>query len=177
MTNNPREAIMITAQYLFGSIDNIDTPEKMEKIKRLLVEQKQWVQVYTDARTGDLLASGSSPVVATMTPDVWRAKNENDDIDFIVPQEGSFIVVESFVIPRTTNKDDLVYKFLNFVYRPEVVEHHVKTYDFCSPITNVILGNNQSYCPTEKEFNSFDFFRNVLSEKQLNELWIDLMSH
>ena len=39
MVNTPREAVLLAAFYLFGSIDNLNA-EKMEKIKELLIKQK-----------------------------------------------------------------------------------------------------------------------------------------
>ena len=40
MTDDPREAIIITAQYLFGTIDALKNLESREKVKELLFNKK-----------------------------------------------------------------------------------------------------------------------------------------
>lgn len=178
MTDNAREAILMAAQYLFGSIDNLTEGNRLQRIEVLLRQQKQWVELYTDTRADDLLASHSCPVVVALGPDIKKTKNKYENVDFLIPKEGSFIVVDALVIPIATNKDDLIYQFINYLYRPDVLKHHLDLYGLCSPTTNVQEEDqDSSFCPNEKQFRTLDFFRNVLPEKELNDLWIRLMAY
>ena len=176
MTDAAREAIMIAAQYLFGTIEALKDPQKRKQIKKMLIKQKKWVQLYTESRTEELLLLDSAPVIAALSPDVWKAKQEkkNNLIEFLIPKEGSFIFIDNFVVLASTQKDDLVYTFLNYMYRPEVVVHHMAEYGSCAPITG-IPADSSNYCP--KNFSKFDFFRNVISEQEVDSIWIDLMAH
>jgi spermidine/putrescine transport system substrate-binding protein len=174
MTGEPREAIMIAAQYLFGSIDELKDPQKIAQIRSLLFKQKQWVYAYTEARTEDLLVSKSCPVVVALSTDIAKLVRRYDNIAFLLPQEGTFAFIDALVIPKTTQKLEMIYEFINFLYRPEVIEHHVKKYGFCSPVTDV-PSDIPALCPTQEQFKKIDFFRNVVPETLLNEIWIDLM--
>jgi len=158
MTDNAREAMMLAAQYLYGSIDALRDQKKVDAIKKLLIKQKQWVEVYTDARAEHLLAAKSCPVVAALSPDVWLVKRYHKNIEFVGPQEGSFIVIDALVVPAATNNDTLIYQFINYLYRPEVIRHHLKKFGFCPPTVDVSVKDRGIFCPTGKEFNKLDFF-------------------
>ncbi len=169
MVDNAREAIMLAAYYLYGTIEQL-TPQQLENIKQLLIEQKQWIELYTSMRVEELLASGSCPLAVGTSADVFKAMREYNNIDFIVPQEGSFATIDSFVIPQATKKDDLVYQLINFLYRYEVVEHNSSKYGFCSPLIQTKLENK--LCPDEAQFKQLHFFKNVLTSQQIQDLWI-----
>ena len=40
----------------------------------------------------------------------------NSGVEFYVP-DSSLITIENIVIPQSTTNDELIYKFLNFIYR------------------------------------------------------------
>ena len=45
------------------------------------------------------------------------------------------MVTDNWVIPQASSKQDLVYEFLNFLYQPEIIEHHFNVFTFI-PATN-----------------------------------------
>ena len=177
MTDSAREAIMIATQYLYGSIDALSKPEALDAVRTLLLQQKKWVEVYSDVRSGDLLASKSCAVVAALSPDIARLKKEYPNISFVLPKEGSFKLIDAFLIPVLSDKDDLAYQFLNYLYRPEVVKHNVERYGFCSPVIDVTGDGGPEECPTGLRTKNIEFFRSVIPESTINDIWINLMAH
>lgn len=170
MTNYPREAIMIAAQYVFGSIDAITSQQAVETLSHLLIQQKKHVYAYTDDRAKELLISHACPVVVAQQADILRAQKEHPYLDFIIPQEGGFMFIESIVIPQATQKDDLIYAFINFLYDPTIMNHHVAMFCFCSPLKS----DAQSSCLSLGQ--KTEFFRPVLSSEAVNTIWINLMT-
>lgn len=177
MINNAREAVLLAAFYLFGSIDNLDK-EKIKKIKALLIKQKKWVEVYTDIRSDYLLASETCPVAIGVSGEIWQATRFDKDLDFLIPKEGTFMLIDSIAISSKSKKYDLIYKFINYLYKPEVMGYHVHKYSLFPVTKNVILEDYfvKSIARVWREAKKIDFFRNVLSEEQLNEVWIELKS-
>jgi len=176
MTDNIREAVYIPAFYLFGSIEALKEPGNLEKVKNLLIEQKRHVEVYSEVRAEDLLLSKSSPIALGLSNDIWRAVREDSDIVFVIPKEGSFLSIDSVVIPKATEKDDLIYQFINFLYRKEVFEHHVEKYGLC-PTLKTIKPESGSCCPRGEEFDRLHFFKDVVPKVKLNEVWLSVMAH
>lgn len=175
MTDSAREAIMIASQYLYGSINALTNLETQKAVEQLLLKQKPWVEMYSDVRSGDLLASKSCAVVAALSPDITRLKKEYPNIAFILPKEGSFMLIDAFLIPVLSEKDDMTYQFLNYLYRKEVVEHNVERYGFCSPVVDVhAVGDVE--CPVADR-KKLEFFRSVIPEFVMNNIWVNLMAH
>jgi len=174
MTDGPREAILIAAYYLYGSIDGIDDPVKLREITTLLIEQKKWVEVYSSLRVEELLASGSCPVAVGINADARKVMRENKNIDFSIPKEGSFVTIDSFVILASSQKEDLAYQFINFLYRPDIVAHNSAVYGFCPPLA--YMDRKGVACPSPDVFRNLEFFRNVLSQEQIHDLWLQVMS-
>jgi spermidine/putrescine transport system substrate-binding protein len=172
MTDDPREALMITAQYLYGSIDVLKEPAKLKHIKEVLLAQKKHVEVYSNARADNLLQTKSCPVAAIMSPEVQRLQKEHHNVQFLSPQEGGFLVIDLFMLSQASTKDDLAYQFLNYLYRPEVVEHHSKLFGYCSPLLRDTLSNN--FCSVSNP--NYDFFRNVIPDREINNIWIEILA-
>lgn len=175
MTDEPREAILIAARYLFGSIDELKKPEAQEAVKQLLIKQKKQVEVYTLSRADTLLQTNSCALATIASPEAWRLSHANPEIKMIIPKEGSFLVMDSFAIPRNATNDSVIYEFLNFIFEQESIKHHSHMYGFCSPLNTVQLSDQETFCPIN-EISSFDFFREVISDKRINELWIEVLA-
>ena len=177
MMDAARETVLLAAFYLFGSSDIAMTPEHIQAIKQLLLAQKSWVAAYTETSIEHLLLSKSCPVVVAAGPDILRIKRNNPDIDFVIPKEGSFIIVDSFAIPAKSTKAELVYQFINYLYKPDVLEHHRARFGMCCPIKNMQAKQDQLFCPNDEQFAKMRFFKTTIPEALLNEIWIELMAH
>ena len=176
MTDNIREAICITAQYLFGNIDALKDPKNLEKVKETLIEQKKRVEVYSEVRAEEMLLAKSCPVAVGLCNEIWRAARENPDIGFFIPKEGSFLNIDYIVIPKATEKDDLIYQFINYLYQPEVSEHHMEKFGLCPTLITSDSKNGENFCPTTEEFKLLHFIKDIISKKKLNEVWLAVMA-
>ena len=173
MLDGARELVSIAAQYLFGSIEGLDRSH-IEQIKQLLIKQKKWVEVYTDLRPEYLLASKTCPVIIVMGTDLVKVMRRFENIHFLIPEEGSFVIIDSFVMPATSTKDALVYQFLNYLYQPEIMKQYVDKYEFFPTTQNVEIDDfyENISVPTPALFEKIHFYKNVIPESILNEVWI-----
>ncbi len=176
MTDVLRRSIAIASCYLYGDPDAVADPAKLAAVERLLMRQKRWVQMYTDIRSEDLLATGNCPVVMTLASDLWMIKRQYPELVFVLPSEGAFMVIDSFVLPKATKKQNLVYEFLNYLYQPDIIHYHATRYGFCPPIVGIDVDEYGIFCPTREQEATFRFFRNTVPESVINDLWISLMS-
>ena len=179
MFNVAREALLATAQYLYKETGNL-SKEKIDAIQATLVDQKKNVEAYIDAdfRSNYLLASNTSPVVVAATPFIAQLMKDTNEIDFIVPHEGSFILIDSWVIFAATKKDDLVYQFINYLFRSSVLLHLFQNYPFF-PVTNdlklLMEENDIPQSIIKAHFDNtikLEFFKNVLSDESANNVWM-----
>jgi len=175
---DPRALILIAALYLFGHVQRL-TADEITKIKNLLMRQKSRVEIYTDSRSEYILASGVVPIAVGLSGDLLKVMRRFDSIDFMVPKEGAFAVIDSFAITASTTKDDLVYQFLNYLFRPDIVKKYVDKFDFF-PAVKVDVEYDDRLIkltePTEELFKNINFFKNVVSKEILNDVLISLKS-
>ncbi len=175
MTDDPREAILIAAQYLFGSIDALKEPQAQEAVKQLLIAQKKQVEVYTLARADSLLQTKSCSLATIASPEAWRVSRLSPQIKMMIPEEGSFFIIDSFGILKDSDKDDLIYEFLNFIFEQDSIKHHSQLYGFCSPLTSIWNPEQYAFCPIDEK-SKFDFFRAIISDQRINEIWTEVLA-
>ena len=176
MIDGARELVQIAAQYLYGKQLTPLTQEQIAHIKAVLVKQKKIVELYTEDRANFLLASNTSPLAVSIGAVAARIMRNFNNIKFIIPQEGSFLNVDAFVIPKKTTKDDLIYTFLNYVYKEQVLKHHISKFGFFSPLKSVVITDSPVELPSTEQIEKADFFKNILSRAQLSDIWISIKS-
>lgn len=176
MIEDPRSLILISTLYLFGEIRPL-TSDEVNKIKELLHKQKSHVEIYTDSRSEYVLASGAVSVGVALSGDLLKIMKRFDTIDFIIPREGAFAVIDSFAITTTSQKDDLVYSFLNYIFRPDIVEKYVEKFDFF-PAVQIPFEYSDRFArltePTQSLFENIQFFKDVIPKEVINDVLITL---
>ncbi len=179
MTNDPAEATLLTTFFLFNKIDPLTTDE-LTQVKDLLIKQKKWVEAYANFRGDYFLATKNCPVVFASSSYIWRTMRLFDFVDFIVPEEGSFITIENLCIPKASRKEELVYKLMNYLYQPEILIHHFDLFGFFPPTQDKL--DEFSLDPkaerwifaSQKDFDKFHFYRPIVSQQQMRDMWVEL---
>jgi len=171
-----RVLVCIAALYLFGRYDQLNEKE-IEQIKTLLLQQKKHVAMYTDSRPEYVLASGSVSLAISWFGDFLKIMRQYDYIDFVIPSEGLFAEVASFVIPATSTKDDFIYPFINYLFRKDIAKQYVDKLDFfCAVDVDVEYDERfqQVTKPTHELISRVNFFKNVVSKDVMNDILIAL---
>lgn len=173
-----RPLVLTAALYLFGRLEQL-SPIEIDQIKKLLIEQKKRVEIYTDHRAEYVLASGVVPIVAGLSGDFLKVMNRFENINFLIPKEGAFAVIDSFAIPAASQKDELIYPFLNYIFSKDVVKKYVDKFEFF-PAVKVDVEYEARFAdfiePTVELFGNVHFFKNVVSSNVLNDVLIALKS-
>ncbi len=177
MRDDIRELIFIAAYYLFGTATDL-TDQQYEQIKDLLIAQKRKVIMYADERIDSLLISGTVPLVFTLSGDISRVMNSYSYIDFVIPTQGSFIDIDSFVLSAACTHKNLVHTFLNYLYSVPVLSYYADLFKLSPPLSTV-----KSYVktpllayPTEELFFRLQFFDTVIPQQYINAILVALKS-
>ncbi len=176
MPGNAREVIMMATNYLFGDIDALLDPVKREQVKDLLIQQKEWVACYSDERPEYAITSRTCSAVLALSPDAWRVKKEYDNIEFIIPPGAVFAVIDNFVIPKDSQKEDFIYTFLEFLYSDEAIMHHSKRFGMCPPVKIKNREEDLLLCAIIGDIDNLRFFKSQVPDALFNEVWMALMA-
>jgi len=181
MRNDPVEAVNFAAFHLFGPQKTIDLTQTAS-VQNLLISQKPWIEAYAGVRADYLLATKNCQIALCCSSCIFRTADQNPHIKFVVPQEGSFISIENITLPASSNKEDLVYTFLNFIYQPEVQGADCNVYFNFPATTNVYpyLEVSDDFIfflqNTEEYRGRLHFIRHLIPEKSASTLWVKVKS-
>lgn len=175
MSNDPLLAIPMAAFYLYGSGAFI-TQDMLPSIEALLKKQRPFVEVYADFRANYYLEAKNVAVAMAASSDIGRIMRKYPSIDFLVPKEGSLVTIESFALPISTEKDDLVYQFMEFMFKKETIIRNFEMLGFFPAVADVLTSLHipdtiRSLLSMNKEqFAHFKFLRFGTLESDVKEL-------
>ncbi len=177
LLNDARELISLAVKYRYGTLRPIDKCE-MQELKTILCAQKKKAEAYTDFRGDFLLESGNCPVVIVANIFIWRTARDNPELLFVIPEEGTFLGIENYVIPEFSDKEDQAYQLMNFLFDPEIQKHNFEECALLSTRTDATyLLDEPALASSFETLNStepgkFEVLKNVLTDEQVNELWL-----
>ena len=179
MKDDYREAILLSSLYLFGDIKSL-TPERLKKIRLLLIKQKSWVENYLHQDIGYFFIADIIHVAIADSSYSKKVMEESDDFDFIIPKEGSFVSIENMAIPKSCKKVDLAHKFIAFVLSKKQSLVNTKAYGLnpsnkeVYPLISKKFFNNPNFFPDSKVFGRLHVIHNNLPIKHLEKIWLDV---
>ena len=179
MLEDGLSAVSIAAQYLYQECALLNV-NQLSQIKELLMHQKQQVESYTALRSDYLLSSGASPAVATQAACIYRTIQKNSKIKFLIPQEGGFISTENFAIFKCSAKQELAYKFINFMFQKEVVHNYINKTKFLPVRKDVLREINLDYIGNKElilndlSLAKIAFFTYMVPREDIMRLWMEV---
>jgi spermidine/putrescine transport system substrate-binding protein len=90
--------------------------EAYDKLHQLLPN----VRVFNSEGTMDLYATEELTVGMGWSGDIYRANQLNDDIQFVYPQGGYILSIDSLAIPKGAKHIEEAYQLINFLLRPDI---------------------------------------------------------
>ena len=174
LTNDSRETINLAINYKYGKLRAINGHE-VKEVTKILQRQKQHAEAYTDFRGDFLLEAGNCPVVVISNQYAWKSVQENEHLEFVIPKEGTFLNLENYVIPKTSTKEQEVYKLMNFLFERKGQEHNFNEYSWLSTRKDA---DYMYSIPALKDSietiraGKAQLFRNVLTDEQVNDIWL-----
>ena len=119
MQDSVRDAFGITLKYLGYSL-NSTTESELQEAKELLIEQKPLVQAYVIDQVRDKMIGNEAAIGVIYSGEVLYCQEQNPDLEYVVPEEGSNVWLDSWVIPHNAQNKEAAEAFINFLLEPEI---------------------------------------------------------
>lgn len=105
-----------------GHDPNSQDPAHLESATQLLIKQVESVKArFVDINEiRDSLLSGECWITMTYSSDAAVLAEKEENISYFIPQEGTALWLDSFVIPRESTNPGNAHLFLDYFCRPEV---------------------------------------------------------
>jgi len=121
-----RDTIAMALKYL-GYSGNSTNEAEINEAGQALIELKPDLQAITSINAGSGLAKGSIAMAHCINYEAALAQAANENVAWVIPEEGSFGYVEGFVPLTPSEHLDVVYAFLNFSMEPEIYGDFINT--------------------------------------------------
>ncbi len=126
MPDSVRDAFMIGLKKN-GYSENSTNEAEIKKAADDLIKQKPLVYKYANDSARDLLANGSAAVGVVWNGEYIYTKDLNEDVEFVVPEEGSEFFIDSWIIPKEAVNKDKAQAWINYLCKAEVA---AKNFDY-----------------------------------------------
>ena len=126
------DVIRLGAKYLGHSVNEL-TPEIIAEVEAMLIRQKPNIKTFHEDNGQDLLLSGEVDLVLEYNGDIAQIMTEDDDIDFVIPKEGSGLNSDTLCIPVGAPHPLNAHAFINNLLDAEVGKKITETILYPTP--------------------------------------------
>lgn len=182
MMNSMRDTLGIALKYQGHSM-NTRSEEELSAAKDLLIQQKQdKIECgYLLDETKDKMVGGEAAIGIVYSGDAQYAIEKNENLRYVVPEEGSNIWVDGMCIPKGSKNKEAAEQFIDFMCRPDVAQMNFDYIYYCSPIQQVVDGLSEEDAamdtlnPSEEIVSRCEFFNDVSDCMALYEnAWMEV---
>jgi spermidine/putrescine transport system substrate-binding protein len=150
MLNDMREAMGAALKYLGHSLNTRDDAE-IDAARDLLIQWKKNLAKFEvdEAKRG--LGAGEFFAVQLYNGDVALVMQESEDVSFFIPEEGSSVASDDFVIPTFAKQPELAMAFVNYMLDTETAAANMEGILYYMPIPEALelvdeeLRNNRAF--------------------------------
>lgn len=180
MFDNPRDSFAI-AQFLLGQSVNTTEEEDWEEAAALLKEQKPLVQAYVMDKIFDKMESAEAWIAPYYAGDAAILVENSDNIQFVVPEEGTNFFVDAMCIPITSSHKAEAEEYINFLCDPEIAGANMNYVGYSTPESaakaymDEEMVESPIYYPDEEILERTQVFVNLpeTTSKLLDRLWAE----
>ncbi|MCR4943334.1 MAG: spermidine/putrescine ABC transporter substrate-binding protein [Clostridium sp.] len=181
--NSVRDTMGIALKRLGYSMNSSDPNELAEATDSLIeLKEKGITKAWVVDEVKDMMISGEASIATVWSGDANYILDENPDLVYVVPDEGSNKWFDSMCIPTTAQNKEGAEAFINFLCEPENALKNVEYIGYYTPITeayNELDDEIKERYPSPEVLAKCEVFRN-LSKKTLelyNDEWIRIGSY
>ena len=100
-----------------------------------LIAQKPLVQAYVVDQVRDKMIGGEAAIGVMFSGDAIYVIGENPDLDYVIPEEGTNVWIDGWVIPKNAPNKENAEKFIDFMCRPDVALKNFEYITYGTPNT------------------------------------------
>ncbi len=180
--SNPRDAFAI-AQFLLGQDVNSTNKADWDAAAEKLKEQNALLYGRVMDEVFGKMEGGNAAIAPYYAGDFLTMYENNNDLAFFYPKEGTNIFVDSVCVPANATNYDAAMMYINFLLEPEVALANAEYICYASPNTAVVenpdysLYQNEIIYPENMDEMNTQYFHDIDSDTRsyYEKLWEDIL--
>jgi spermidine/putrescine transport system substrate-binding protein len=180
----PRSTIPITLKAL-GYSANSENLDELEKARQYLLQLKSNAVILSGLETSvtPILESGELVIGFGWAYDAALAQESNMPIEYIIPEEGTILWMDNFIIPANANNPRGAELFLNFILQPKIAAQIVNESYYPMAVDGMdqfvlpeILHNSVIF-PDDAQMQKAEITLPIRADRKwiYDEIWADFM--
>lgn len=184
--DSERDSFMIALKALGYSM-NTESVEEINEAYQWLLEMNDTMDpTYVTDEVIDAMCNGLKDMAVVYSGDATYILDENEDMGFWAPEEGTNIWVDAMVIPKNAENPALASEFINYVLNYDVSYANSDYVGYASPNANVldemsgeggIYEENAAYLPRMDYPLDEVFHDNEIIRQMISEYWIKVKAN
>jgi len=148
-----------------------------EKLKSLMPN----VKTFNSDSPKTPLIQGNVSVGAVWSGEAYKASQEMENLQYIYPEEGPVVWIDSFVIPKGAVNVEAAHKFIDFVLRPESGKACIEELGYPAPNTATMplldekLRNNKIVFPSKDDIAKGSIHQDIGDAVLIYQKYWDLL--
>ena len=179
MYDSERDSFMVALKSLGYSM-NTEKDEEIEDAYQWLIELNNTMNpAYVTDEVIDYMINGTKDIAVVYSGDATVILEENEDMGFYMPEEGTNIWCDSMCIPSNAENPLLAHEFMNYMLTYDAAYDNTMTVGYASPNKEVleeVSGNeyaeNEAYLPRSGYEKDEVFRDNEVLRQKLSQLWL-----
>jgi spermidine/putrescine transport system substrate-binding protein len=175
MMDSQRDSFGAALKLLGYSMNTVNEKE-LDEAKELLLKQKPLVMAYITDGAPDIMVNEEADMALVWSGEAVAAMAENENLDFVIPKEGSNIWIDAMFVPSTTKNQPLAEKFIDFLCSKEATLKNIEEVWYSTVHTEAIkevdeeLLNNPAFNIPQEDIAKMEMLRDP---KEFLELYTD----
>ena len=179
--DSERDSFMMAFKALGYSMNTEDPDEINAAYEWLLQMNNTMSPVYVTDEVIDSMMNGYKDIAVVYSGDATVILDENEDMSFYMPSQGTNIWCDAMVIPANAENPKLAHEFINYMITYEAAFDNTETVGYTSPNAEVfeemttsedLYAENAAYLPRSGYDKDEMFHDNQILMRELSRLWI-----
>lgn len=185
MQDSVRDAFMVAEKLNGHSMNTLDAGE-LEAAKNLLIEQKPLVQAYVVDQVRDKMIGGEAAIGVIYSGEAIYTQKENPDLVYVIPEEGTNVWIDSWVILKNAPNKENAEKFIDFMCREDIALMNFEYITYSTPnvaarelIEDEDIKNSEIAFPDLSQYDNLETYVYLGEEGDYlyNELWKEVKAY
>ena len=190
MQDSVRDAFMVALKK-DGYSMNSESKDELEQAKQELIDQKPLVQAYVIDQVRDKMIGGEAAVGVIYSGEMLYIQDEvaslglDYDLEYVIPEEGTNLWLDSWVIPKNAKNKENAEKWIDFMCRPEIAKANFEYITYPTPNKGAFELLDEDMQNNKAVFPDIDFLKDSEVYQYLgddtdaiyNELWKEVKAN
>ena len=176
MWDSMRDVIGISLKRLGYSMNSTDEKE-LSEAKKALIDQANILRGYEEEEVRDSMIADEGVLALVYAGEAKSAIDQNPNLAYVIPKEGSNKFVDGFVIVKGTKHKSAAEKFINYMCGSNIAIRNMTETGYTSPIKGAWseFGNNKVMFPTQEELDRCEaFLYDSSATEKYNKIWNEI---